>query len=111
MPQEGLNVFVDHPEIQMDNNRMEAEIRPCALGRHNYIGNHSEWGGELSACMYSVIQACIQNRVNPKAYLKYYFEKSIGAKVKMSGEEINSMLPGNLKDNIIEKYDLSLKKF
>ena len=107
----GLTVFVDHPEIPMDNNRMENSIRPCALGRHNYIGNHSEWGGELSACMYSIIQTCIQNRINPKAYLKFYFEKSIEAKGKMSGKEINSMLPGNLKDSFIGKYDLSLKKF
>jgi len=107
----GLTVFVDNPEIPMDNNRMENSIRPCALGRHNYIGNHSEWGGELSACMYSIIQTCLQNRINPKAYLKFYFEKSIEAKGKMSVEEINSMLPGNLKDSSIGKYDLSLKKF
>jgi transposase len=108
---DGLTVFLDHPEIPMDNNRMENGIRPCALGRNNYIGNHSEWGGELSACMYSIIQTCIQNRINPKAYLKYYFEKSIGAKGKMRVEKINSMLPCNLKDNDIAKYDLSLKKF
>lgn len=107
----GLTVFIDHPEVPMDNNRMEAGIRPCALGRHNYIGNHSEWGGELSACMYSIIQTCIQNRINPKAYLKFYFEKSIGAKGKMAEEEINAMLPGNLKDGIIDKENLGLKKF
>ena len=108
---DGLIVFLDNPEIPMDNNRMENGIRPCALGRNNYIGNHSEWGGELSACMYSLIQTCVQNRINPKAYLEYYFEKSIGAKGKMNGEEINLLLPGNLKKHIIEKNDLGLKKF
>ncbi len=108
---DGLIVFLDNPEIPMDNNRMENGIRPCALGRNNYIGNHSEWGGELSACMYSIIQTCVQNRINPKAYLEYYFEKSIGAKEKMNGEEINHLLPGSLKKHIIEKNDLGLKKF
>jgi transposase len=29
----GLTVFLEHPEIPMDNNRMENGIRPCALGR------------------------------------------------------------------------------
>jgi hypothetical protein len=106
---DGLIVFLDNPEIPMDNNRMENGIRPCALGRNNYIGNHSEWGGELSACMYSIIQTCLQNKINPKAYLGYYFEESIGAKEKMNGEEINRLLPGNLKKHIIEKNDLSLK--
>ena len=108
---DGLTVFVDHPEIPMDNNRMESGIRPCALGRNNYIGNHSEWGGELSACMYSIIQTCKQNNINPKNYLQYYFEKSIEMKGEMSGEEINAMLPGNLKNNVITEYDLNLKKF
>jgi transposase len=108
---DGLIVFLDNPGIPMDNNRMENGIRPCALGRNNYIGNHSEWGGELSACMYSIIQTCKQNNINPKAYLEYYFEKSIGAKGKMNGEEINLLLPGNLKKHVIEKNDLSLKKF
>ncbi len=108
---DGLIVFVDNPEIPMDNNRMENGIRPCALGRNNYLGNHSEWGGELSACMYSIIQTCKQNNINPKAYLRYYFEKCIGKNGDMSRAEINSMLPGKLKNNIIVKNDLGLKKF
>ena len=107
----GLIVFVEHSEIPMDNNRMENGIRPCALGRNNYIGNHSEWGGELSACMYSIIQTCKQNRINPKTYLNYYFEQSIRRKGEMSEKEINSMLPCNLKNNVITEYDLELKKF
>jgi len=108
---DGLTVFLDNQEIPMDNNRMENGIRPCALGRNNYIGNHSEWGGELSACMYSIIQTCKQNNINPKTYLQYYFEKSIGMKGEMSGEEISSVLPCNLKSNVITEYDLRLKKF
>ena len=108
---DGLTVFLDNPEIPMDNNRMENGIRPCALGRNNYIGNHSEWGGELSACMYSIIQTCKQNNINPKTYLQYYFKKSIGMKGKMSGEEISSVLPCNLKSNVIAEHDLGLKKF
>lgn len=100
---DGLIVFVDNPEIPMDNNRMENGIRPCALGRNNYLGNHSEWGGELSACMYSIIQTCKQNNINPKAYLRYYFEKYIGKQGDRSRAEINSILPGTLKNNIVAK--------
>ncbi len=90
---------------------MENGIRPCALGRNNYIGNHSLWGGELSACMYSIIQTCKQNNINPRTYLQYYLEKCIEKNGDMSQEEINSMLPGKLKNNIIVKNDLTLKKF
>jgi transposase len=108
---DGLTVFVDHPEVPMDNNRMENGIRPCALGRNNYVGNHSEWGGELSACMYSIIQTCIQNRINPKAYLSFYLEKRVRNKEGMTGEAVSSMLPGNLDKSVVEEFDLTLKKF
>lgn len=108
---DGLTVFVEHPAIPMDNNRMENSIRPCALGRNNYIGNHSEWGGELSACMYSIIQTCIKNCINPKAYLRYYFENSIRCKGKMDGKTINTILPGNLKSTVIKEHNLELKTF
>ncbi len=108
---EGLIIFVGNPEIPMDNNKMENGIRPCALGRNNYIGNHSLWGGELSSCMYSIIQTCKQNNINPRTYLQYYLEKCIEKNGDMSQEEINSMLPRKLKNNIIVKNDLTLKKF
>jgi len=107
----GLLIFVDNPEIPMDNNRMENGIRPCALGRNNYIGNHSLWGGELSACMYSIIQTCKQNNISPQAYLRYYLEKCMGINRNMSSELLYSLLPGNLKENDITEYDLCLKKF
>ncbi len=59
--------------------------------------------------MYSIIQTCIQNDINPRAYLKFYFEKSISGEGRMSSETIKAMLPGNLNKSIVEKFDLSLK--
>ena len=47
----------------------------------------------------------------PKAYLRYYFEKSIEAKDELTGEKIDGLLPGNLKKQIIQRNDLGLKKF
>ena len=66
---DGLTLFVEHPELPMDNNLMENGIRPCALGRNNFLGNHSRWGDNLAACMYSVIQTCLLNDIEPRAYL------------------------------------------
>jgi len=33
---EGLNVFVDHPEVPMDNNNGESSIRNPVTGRKNF---------------------------------------------------------------------------
>ncbi len=106
----GLIVFIDNPEIPMDNNRMENAIRPTALGRNNYK-TVAEWGGKLAACMYSIIETCKQNQINPKAYLQFYFDHAIKNKADMVPEKIRSLLPGSLSDAVIQQHDLRLKKF
>ena len=106
----GLIVFVEHPEIPMDNNRMENAIRPAALGRNNYK-TVAEWGGNLAACMYSIIETCKQNQINPKAYMQFYLDYAMRNKPDMTPEKIRSLLPGNLTEPLIRRYDLRLKKF
>ncbi len=108
----GLTIFIDNPEILMDNNIMENGIRPVALGRNNYIGSQSQWGGDLAACMYSIVQTCKQNNISPKAYLQYFFEKCIEEKINKDNTELmNSLLPCNLKEKIIAVNNLNLKKY
>ena len=41
---EGLILFVEHPDVPMDNNSLERTLRPMVLGRKNYWGNHSLLG-------------------------------------------------------------------
>jgi transposase len=36
---EGLMVFVDHPQIPMDNNGSERTLRNPVVGRKNYYGS------------------------------------------------------------------------
>jgi transposase len=108
----GLTLFVDYPELPMDNNLMENSIRPGALGRKNYIGNHSLWGTKHAACMYSVIQTCLINNINPREYLLHYFRNMI--KIKKKGEkldkkEVLKILPYTLKPQALEK--IKLKKY
>ncbi|MBU2545204.1 IS66 family transposase [Patescibacteria group bacterium] len=55
----GLTLFVDHPQIPMDNNLAERMLRPMVVGRKNYWGNHSLWAGELTCAMFSIIQTCL----------------------------------------------------
>jgi len=106
----GLIVFVENPEIPMDNNRMENALRTAALGRNNYK-TVAEWGGKLAACMYSIIQTCKQNKINPKAYLQFYLDYAMKNKADMVPDKIRSFLPGNLTGTLIQRHDLRLKKF
>jgi len=112
---EGLNIFVDNPEVPMDNNIMENGIRPVALGRNNYIGSQSQWGGDLAACMYSIVQTCKQNNISPKAYLQYFLDKCVNENINKDNpkhaELMNSLLPHNLKEKVITTNNLKLQKY
>ncbi len=108
---DGLNIFVNNPEIPMDNNKMENGIRPIALGRNNYRGTCSDWGGELSAIMYSLIETCKQNKINPKAYFKYYFDACIKSEIHKDKVELQKYMPFNLSKEEKIKFKLELKKY
>jgi transposase len=68
----GLTLFVDHPEIPMDNNLAERQLRGPVVGRKNFYGNHSDRGAEATAIFYSIISTCKLHKVSPKKFLKCY---------------------------------------
>jgi transposase len=105
----GLTLFMYHPELPMDNNLMENGIRPCALGRNNFLGNHSIWGGNLAACMYTIIQTCLLNNISPRDYLLHYFKVCAISRGSMDSNKTKACLPYNLDAEIKKK--IALKKF
>lgn len=105
----GLVLFVEYPELPMDNNLMENGIRPCALGRHNFLGNHSIWGGNFAACMYSIIQTCLLNKINPRNYLLHYFNVCANSRGNMDSDKTRACLPYNL--DAATKAEMELKKY
>jgi transposase len=68
----GLTLFVDNPEIPMDNNGSERAIRCGALARNNFYGSGSVWSGELLAAMLTILQTGLRHHVNVRRYLIDY---------------------------------------
>jgi transposase len=52
----GLTVFVDHPEVPMDNNTAERRHRGPVVARKNFYGSGSLWSGRLAALLFSLFQ-------------------------------------------------------
>jgi transposase len=52
----GLTVFVDHPEVPMDNNTAERCHRGPVLARKNFYGSGAVWSGRLAAILFSLFQ-------------------------------------------------------
>lgn len=70
----GLTVFVDHPEIPMDNNSAEQAIRGPVTGRKNYYGSGSIWSAILTARMFSTLQTVELWQLNSRHWLREYLE-------------------------------------
>ena len=61
--------YVADGALEIDNNPIEREIRPIALGRKNYLFAGSDAGGDRAAMMYSLLNTAKLNGIDPEAYL------------------------------------------
>lgn len=70
----GLTLFVQHPELAMDNNTAERDMRSPVVGRKNFYGSGSEWSGELAATLYGVLQTLKLHGINARTWLQSYLQ-------------------------------------
>jgi transposase len=66
---ESLEVYLQEPEIEVDNNLVENAIRPTALGKKNWLFFGDAEAGERSAIIYSIIESCRRHGIEPYTYL------------------------------------------
>ena len=62
--------FLRDGRFELDNNAIERQMRPIALGRKNYLFAGSHDGARAAAVFYTLINTCRLNKVNPFDYLK-----------------------------------------
>lgn len=55
--------------IDSDNNLVENQIRPFAIGRKNWQFNNNAKGAKAAAVLYSLVTAAKANRLDPFRYL------------------------------------------
>ena len=66
---DALVVYVNHGQVEIDNNTAERSLRPIALGRKNYLFVGSVAGGERAAVIYTLLGTAKLNSLNPTEYL------------------------------------------
>ena len=64
-----LTRYVTDGRLEISNNAAERAMKPPVLGRKNYLFCGSDAGGQRAACMYTIVQTCKMNGINPQAYL------------------------------------------
>ncbi|RLV57946.1 IS66 family transposase, partial [Parashewanella curva] len=72
---EKLVRYLEDGRLSIDNNRVEREAKHFAIGRKNFLFCHTESGANSSAVLYSIVETCKVNGVNPSQYLTYLFEQ------------------------------------
>jgi transposase len=66
---DALTRFLDDGRICLSNNAAERSIRCVAVGRKNWTLAGSDAGGHRAAAVYSLVQTCKLNNVDPQAWL------------------------------------------
>ena len=83
--------FLEHGEVEIDNNLVENAIRPTAIGKKNWLFFGSEEAGARSAVMYTLIANCRLHGVEPYTYLKDVLERL----PRTTNQEVGQLTPFN----------------
>jgi transposase len=67
---QGLTLFTQHWELPIDNNSQERLLRSPVIGRKTWYGTHSKRGAQTAAILFSLVESCKLNGINPREYFK-----------------------------------------
>lgn len=83
--------YCEDGRLHIDNNPAERCIRPTTIGRKNWVFAGSDLAAERAAVMYSIIETCKLNGIDPFAYLTDIFERI----ADYPNRHIDELLPFN----------------
>ena len=86
---EELTAYLDIPEMPLDNNATEREIRAMVMGKKAYLFCQTDEACERAAMMYSFFGACKVKGKNPERWLAYVLDHIGNTK----DEDLYKLLP------------------
>jgi hypothetical protein len=84
----------EHPEMPVDNNYLENQIRPFLTGRRAWLFAHNQHGAKASTNLYSLVSCARVTGLEPHAYLRYLLEELPKA---TTAAALEALLPWNVK--------------
>jgi hypothetical protein len=78
---EGLERFLSQGQVEIDSNGVENAIRPCAVGRRNWLFVGHPEAGDHGAILYNLMPSCRLHEINPLDYLRDLLTRLPGAKI------------------------------
>lgn len=91
-----LTRYTEDGRLEMDNNCAERTVRGPAVGKKNFLFFGSDTGGERAAIIYSLIETCKLNGIDPQRYLEYVIARIADHPIN----RIEELLPWNVADKL-----------
>jgi transposase len=89
--------FLGDGRVCTTNNAAERAIRPLAVGRRNWTFAGSDAGGRRAAAMYTLIETCRMNDVDPRAWLADVLARL----PEHPASQVNELLPWRWRDDLV----------
>ena len=93
---DALTLFLTHAHVMLDNNLIENQMRPIALGRKNWLFAGSHDGAMRAAIFFSLINSCRMNSVNTWEY----FTDVLPRLASVASEDLPRLLPHAWQDPV-----------
>ena len=88
---ERLTRYLEDGRYEIDNNWVENAIRPVALGRKNYLFAGSHDAARRAAIIYSLLNTCKKNNIEPRQWLQDVLNRITDYPVN----QLENLLPSN----------------
>ena len=88
--------YTEDGRLEIDNGAAERSIRGMGIGRRNYLFFGSDSGGERAAIIYSLVESCKLNHIDPQSYLQYVLERIADHPIN----RIEELLPWNVAEKL-----------
>lgn len=93
----GLTLFLDYPDIPLDNNPGERALRGGAVARKNYYGSGAQWSVRLTENLFSLFATLEACGINVRTWMSSYLNHCANNGIRKPGkEEIKEWLPWNM---------------
>jgi len=99
----GLCAYTQDGKLEIDNNLIENEVRPLALGRKNYLFAKNHQTAQNLACLYSIVLTANKNNLCIHRYLEWLLRKTVTEKI--TDQSIN-WLPHKLTQQDREQFQI-----
>jgi len=99
-----LTRYLDYGEVQISNCWIENQVRPFAVGKRNWLFVGNEKSASKAALLYSLIQSCQLNQIDPRTYLEYVLRQVH----RMRRKEVDpaTLLPNTINKTLLENLDI-----